>query len=59
MYVGDCPLNDIAAAHAMGMKTVWMANAVIGTPEENELNYTIESLSDLIGVCNKIERGEA
>lgn len=59
LYVGDCPLNDIAAAHAMGMKTAWMANSVIGTPEEHELDYTIESLSDLIEVCKEIERGEA
>ncbi|GGI39641.1 HAD family hydrolase [Mammaliicoccus stepanovicii] len=58
IYVGDCPLNDIAAAHAMGMTTVWIANSVIGTPEDDELDYTIESLSDLIGLCKQIERGE-
>lgn len=59
LYVGDCPLNDIAAAHAMGMKTVWIANAIIGTPEDEELDYTIESLSDLIDLCKQIERGES
>nr|WP_263314263.1 HAD family hydrolase [Mammaliicoccus sp. Marseille-Q6498] len=59
LYVGDCPLNDVAAAHAMGMTSVWIANAVIGTPEDDELDYTIESLSDLIEICKKIKRGEA
>ena len=31
---------------------------VLGTPEENELDYTIENLSDLIEICKQIQRGE-
>lgn len=58
LYVGDCPINDIAPAYAMGMKNAWVANSVLGTPEENELDYTIENLSDLIEICKQIQRGE-
>lgn len=58
IYVGDCPLNDIAAAHAMGMRNAWVTNAVLGTPEEDEVTYKIESLSDLLNVCNQIERDD-
>ncbi|HEY4387949.1 MAG TPA: HAD hydrolase-like protein [Ktedonobacteraceae bacterium] len=56
LFVGDHPLLDMEGAHAVGMRTVWLQQAL---PWPDHLSYdvadiTVHSLNELfVLLCNK------
>ncbi|MCU7557460.1 HAD family hydrolase [Macrococcus capreoli] len=53
MFVGDHPVNDIAAPHQLGMQTVFKDNHYFELPEQQMMNYRIEDLSELINILSE------
>ncbi|MFT4192684.1 MAG: HAD family hydrolase, partial [Comamonas sp.] len=45
VHVGDHPVNDVAGAHAAGLRTVWLRDNY--WPEPPEADATINLLSEL------------
>lgn len=53
MFVGDHPINDIAAAHKVGMHTVFKDNHYFEVPDKHIMNYHIEDLADLFNIIDR------
>lgn len=51
VFVGDHPLNDIKAAHNVGMKTVWKKEIHWGPAEASRV---IEELAELLDVADQL-----
>lgn len=54
LFIGDHPLNDVAGAHAVGMKTCWVSHSlpasVLSTPPDMTV-VSIDKLVNLSPVC--------
>lgn len=53
IFVGDNPVNDIEAAHRIGMKTVFKDNHYFKAPGETMMDYRIEDLSELFNIIGE------
>lgn len=53
IFVGDHPINDIEAAHHLGMQTVFKDNHYFKAPSENVMDYRIENLSELFNIIGE------
>jgi putative hydrolase of the HAD superfamily len=51
VFVGDRLHDDIAGAHALGMRTVWMRNEVV-PGYDVEPDATIDQLGELVGIVD-------
>ncbi len=52
LFVGDHPRNDIAPAHAAGMKTVWMRNDLYTLPPQAD--YSIDDIRELLEILESL-----
>lgn len=53
LFVGDHPVNDVAASHAVGMQSVFKDNHYFEAPDASVMNYRIENLEELISILDK------
>jgi FMN phosphatase YigB (HAD superfamily) len=52
-HIGDSPSFDIAGANAAGLTSVWINRKErVLKPHEAQPDYTIESLSELVGLLD-------
>lgn len=54
VHVGDHPINDVAAAKALGFKTIWVNPENLAYPQRAEADMTIERLCDLPGAIRSL-----
>ncbi|WP_414042189.1 HAD family hydrolase [Macrococcus animalis] len=53
MFVGDHPINDVEAANALGMETVFKDNHYFEVPDKRIMNYHIEDLTELFNIIDE------